>query len=256
MASLDERKAYGNALREYLLDKGDRLSPVDNARAQHNPLRVLDSKEEGIDEVLEDAPRSDEHIGKESKAHFNLFRKCLDKVGVKHKTDKRLVRGLDYYNLSVFEWQPLHETARQSSICGGGRYDGLLESLGSPPYSGTGMAAGMERIIELMEDKDDQSTPDVFIGMTGQAFDEELIFNMSEGMRDKGMSVVTSMRKYKISTFYKQADKSRARMALLIGTSEKEDSSISMKLLSTGEQSTVPQDGFIRHVLEKLGRTD
>ena len=255
LGSLDERKAYGEALREYLLDKGDRLSPVDRARAQHNPLRVLDSKEEGIDEVLEEAPRSDEHIGGESIDHFEKFLRCLRHQRVDYKIDKRLVRGLDYYNLSVFEWLPLHATGRQSAVCGGGRYDGLLESLGSPPYPGTGMAAGMERIIELMKIKDDQSSPDVFFGMTGQAYNQKLIFELSERMRDNDISVVTSMRKYKISTFYKQADKSRARIALLIGVREKEDSSISMKLLSTGEQLSVPQDGFIRLVLEKLGRS-
>lgn len=259
LGGLEERRAYADELRGYLAGRADSLSATDRARVRANPLRVLDSKEEGIDEVLAEAPVMKSHIGKDSQEHFESFRRCLDNEGIAHRVDDRLVRGLEYYTLTVFEWAPKGDERRQSAVCGGGRYDGLAEALGSDPCPGTGMAAGVERILEMMLEGTERRVPDVYIGMSGQVYEDEgsriRLLEMSEQLRKAGFSVETCMTRVKISMFFQLANESGASLAALVGKREHARKEISIKSMATGVQDDpVPQAGLADRVKSMLKR--
>lgn len=261
LGGLEERRAYAEELRGYLAGRADSLSATDRMRVNANPLRVLDSKEDGIDEVLAEAPAMSKHVGDESRMHFDSFVGFLHDNGIRHRVDDRLVRGLEYYTLTVFEWIPKGDTRRQSAVCGGGRYDGLAEALGSDPCPGTGMAAGIERIMEMMDDGAKRYAPDVFIGMTGKVYKSERklmsLLEMSQKLRNAGFSVETCMTKVKISTFFQLANESGARLAALIGEREDAKGEISIKSMATGIQDDpVSQDGLVDEVKSMLQRED
>ncbi len=257
LGGLEERRAYAEELRGYLASREGSLSATDRMRVNANPLRVLDSKEEGIDEVLAEAPAMSKHIGDKSQRHFDSFLGFLDDNGIDHREDDRLVRGLEYYTLTVFEWIPKGDTRRQSAVCGGGRYDGLAEALGSDPCPGTGMAAGVERILEMMDGGTERSVPDVYIGMTGQVYEDKAsrirLLEMSEQLRKAGFSVETCMTRVKISLFFQLANESGARLAALVGKREQARKEISIKSMATGVQDDpVPQDELVDRVKSML----
>lgn len=197
------------------------------------------------------------HIGDKSQRHFDSFLGFLDDNGIDHREDDRLVRGLEYYTLTVFEWIPKGDTRRQSAVCGGGRYDGLAEALGSDPCPGTGMAAGVERILEMMDGGTERSVPDVYIGMTGQVYEDKAsrirLLEMSEQLRKAGFSVETCMTRVKISMFFQLANESGARLAALVGKREQARKEISIKSMATGVQDDpVPQDELVDRVKSML----
>ena len=255
LGSAAERADFRDALRKYLAGNLDSLSETDRERAGQNPLRVLDSKEPGVAELVARGPSLGDHLGDGSRAHVGEVLAGLDALGIGYVVDGTLVRGLDYYTLTGYEWQGKGVDRRQNTICGGGRYDGLMEMIGTRPVPGTGMAAGMERILELMGGAGERTGPDVFVAMVGDAHDPERLRRVAEGLRDDGLSVFAAFRGGKIRTLMKQAEGNGARTLALIGKREMEDGTITVKPLGTGggEQS-VAVDGCAAHVRALLGK--
>ncbi|MFP3014519.1 MAG: histidine--tRNA ligase [Arsenophonus sp.] len=246
IGSLSERIKYRNALviffqkYEYKLDKDARY------RLLTNPLRILDSKSPKIQKLLNDAPLISDYLGDDSKLHFRDLCKLLDSCGVQYKINQRLVRGLDYYNRTVFEWVT-DVLGAQGTVCAGGRYDGLVEQLGGIPTSGVGFSMGMERIVLLVR----QINPDFIIKYdTVDAYliscceiSKSDILVLAEKIRDQ-MPNLKLMTHHGNGNFKKQliqANKYQAKIALILGENEYQSGEITIKNLRTGEQQKISQ---------------
>ncbi|MBE0444720.1 MAG: histidine--tRNA ligase [Psychrobacter sp.] len=252
LGELDERHAYRQALVTYLTDKQDQLDDDSKRRLTTNPLRILDSKEASTQAILADAPKLAEFLGAESVAHFEQVQKYLTELGIDFEINPHLVRGLDYYNKTVFEWVT-DKLGSQATVCAGGRYDGLvgqLKSIGTdsnkPVKSepAVGFAMGLERLLLLMEavapiaalpacDVFVVAHPEVYSAGIGYA--QRLRYSRPD-LRVK-MASATSLKAQ-----MKKADKSGAAMTVIIAQQELEDNTISIKDMQTGEQQTVATD--------------
>ena len=252
LGELDERHAYREALVTYLTDKQEQLDDDSKRRLTTNPLRILDSKEASTQAVLADAPKLADFLGAESVAHFEQVQAYLTDLGISFEINPHLVRGLDYYNKTVFEWVT-DKLGSQATVCAGGRYDGLigqLKSIGSdsskPMKSepAVGFAMGLERLLLLMEavapiadvpacDVFVVAHPDVYGAGIGYA--QRLRYSRPD-VRVK-MASATSLKAQ-----MKKADKSGAALTVIIAQQELDDQTISIKDMQTGEQQTVAQD--------------
>ena len=252
LGELDERYAYREALVTYLTDKKDQLDEDSKRRLTTNPLRILDSKEASTQAVLADAPKLADFLGEESVAHFEQVKAYLTALNIDFEINPHLVRGLDYYNKTVFEWVT-DKLGSQATVCAGGRYDGLIGQLksigtdGSNPVKsepGVGFAMGLERLLLLMEAVApiaDMPACDVFVVAhpdvysAGISYAQNLRYNRSD-VRVK-MASATSLKAQ-----MKKADKSGAALTVIIAQQELDDNTISVKDMQTGEQQTVAQD--------------
>ena len=256
LGELDERHAYREALVAYLTDKQDQLDEDSKRRLTTNPLRILDSKEASTQALLVDAPKLAEFLGAESKAHFEQVQAYLTALGIEFVINPHLVRGLDYYNKTVFEWVT-DKLGSQATVCAGGRYDGLigqLKSIGSPDDKvhnkpvksepAVGFAMGLERLLLLIEavapiaelpacDVFVVAHPEVYSAGIGYA--QELRYSRPD-LRVK-MASATSLKAQ-----MKKADKSGAALTVIIAQQELDDNTISIKDMQTGEQQTVATD--------------
>ncbi|MCB5162804.1 histidine--tRNA ligase [Marinomonas algarum] len=253
-----EREAYKAALVEYLTEFKDVLDEDSQRRLSTNPLRILDSKEAATQAVLKDAPNLEDFIGDESQAHFERLQAILTANGVSFVINSRLVRGLDYYGKTVFEWVTTHLGA-QATVCAGGRYDGLVEQLGGKATPAVGFAMGIERLVLLLETLDlipDEAkfATDVFIMSMGDEA-ELSSFVLAETLRQEAPDLVV-LRHCGGGNFknqMKKADKSAARFTVILGQDEVAGGVCQVKNMSTGVQETLPLNdvaGFIgRHTL-------
>jgi histidyl-tRNA synthetase len=250
LGSNEARALYKEALVNYLELHEDKLDADSKRRMKTNPLRVLDSKNPDVQSVLVDAPKLSEHLDDESVAHFAKLQQYLDAAGIKYVINERLVRGLDYYNRTVFEWVT-SSLGAQGTICAGGRYDGLVEQLGGKSTPAVGFAMGLERIIlmlnELELNDDVQADVDVYSVLVGE--DTDIAgFKMAELIRTE-LPSVKMMHHCGAGNFKKQmkrADKSGAKVALIIGETELQDNSVTIKdLQGKAEQQTVAMDQLI-----------
>ncbi|MBB3106388.1 histidyl-tRNA synthetase [Psychrobacter luti] len=267
LGELDERHAYREALVAYLTDKQDQLDEDSKRRLTTNPLRILDSKEAITQALLVDAPKLADFLGAESKAHFEQVQAYLTALGIEFEINPHLVRGLDYYNKTVFEWVT-DKLGSQATVCAGGRYDGLigqLKSIGTPDDKGynkpvksepaVGFAMGLERLLLLIEavapiaelpacDVFVVAHPEVYSAGIGYA--QALRYSRPD-LRVK-MASATSLKAQ-----MKKADKSGAALTVIIAQQELDDNTISIKNMQTGEQQTVAADwlsnkeNFVRH---------
>lgn len=252
LGELDERHAYREALVAYLTDKKDQLDEDSKRRLTTNPLRILDSKEANTQALLAEAPKLVEFLGAESKAHFEQVQAYLTALGIEFEINPHLVRGLDYYNKTVFEWVT-DKLGSQATVCAGGRYDGLvgqLKSIGTsddkPVKSepAVGFAMGLERLLLLI----DAVAPfaelpacDVFVVAHPEVYSEGISYAQDlrysrPDLRVK-MASATSLKAQ-----MKKADKSGAALTVIIAQQELDDNTISIKDMQTGEQKTVAQD--------------
>ena len=246
----DERRAYRDELVAFLRANFDALDADSQNRVDTNPLRVLDSKSPQTQALLADAPTLYDFLGAESIAHFEALKAGLDDAGIAFRVNPRLVRGLDYYNRTVFEWTTEHLGA-QGTICGGGRYDGLVEQLGGKPTPGVGFALGVERVLLLVEalgqiPADLQRDADVFMMATSDA-GEATIRRLARELRahsDQRVAVLHGGGSFK--SRMKKADRSGARVLVLLGDDEQANAQVSLKpLRGQGEQITIAQDGWL-----------
>ena len=250
LGSNEARALYKEALVAFLVQHEDKLDEDSKRRMLTNPLRVLDSKNPDVQTLLVDAPKLSEHLDAESIVHFEQLQKYLDSVGIKYVINERLVRGLDYYNRTVFEWVTTSLGA-QGTICAGGRYDGLVEQLGGKSTPAVGFAMGLERIVLMLEtlalNDDVKSDVDIYSVLVGEGTDTAG-FKIAELIRSE-LPALKMMHHCGGGNFKKQmkrADKSGARIALIIGESELDNNCVTIKELhGNAPQQTVAMDEII-----------
>jgi histidyl-tRNA synthetase len=233
-----ERHAHRAALVRYFESHADALDADAKRRLHANPLRILDSKNPAMQPVVAGAPRLVDQLGEASRAHFEALQALLAEAGIAFEVNARLVRGLDYYNRTVFEWVT-DALGAQGTVAGGGRYDGLFEQLGGKPTPACGFAIGVERMVLLMsEQAQARTTPDAYIVHAGDAA-APLARRVAEQLRDAGHAVTLHAGGGSFKSQMKTADASGAPYALIIGDEEAARASVAVKPLRCGEQFTV-----------------
>jgi len=226
------RAAYRERLVDYLRGQHAVLDEDSRRRLDTNPLRVLDSKNPAMHGVIAQAPSLLDHLDGESAAHFARVKAELDDAGIAYRVNPRLVRGLDYYTRTVFEW--VSDTlGAQGTVCAGGRYDGLVEQLGGQPTPAVGFALGMERLVELAARHGSAAADDAplaYLVMLGDAAERRGAL-LAERLRDAGLTVESNLGGGSLKSQMKRADRSRARYALLLGEAELAAGVVSVKAL-------------------------
>ncbi len=234
LGTSESRREHHQALTAYFERHKDDLDKDSRDRLGRNPLRILDSKNPDMKELVSAAPVTTDYLDAESEAHFSLLRQLLDQAGITYRVNPRLVRGLDYYSKTVFEWVT-DKLGAQGTVCGGGRYDGLVSQLGGKPTPAIGCAIGMERLLELYEVCGGQTVrnnPDAYLVAVGG---DVLLpaFALIEGLRDELPSVTVEMNcgGGSFKSQMKRADRSGAAVALILGEEEVAERTIGIKAL-------------------------
>lgn len=230
-----ERAIYRDAIRTYLMERFDDLSEDSKRRVETNPMRVLDSKLD--DAVLDGAPVPLDFLGEDARRHFQAVRDGLDAVGIPYVLDDKLVRGLDYYTRTVWEYVPTGYEAAQTSVGGGGRYDGLFELLGGKPTPAVGLAMGIDRILLASTKHDEGHALDAFVVVTDDELRPEARLLTSQ-LRTRGLRIDMTDTQRSVKAQFKEADRSNARVAVVVGA-EWARREVTIKDLDNAEQDTV-----------------
>ncbi|MFH4666351.1 histidine--tRNA ligase [Vibrio cidicii] len=255
IGSLEARANYRSALIEFLEQHIEVLDEDCKRRMHTNPLRVLDSKNPEVQAILGDAPRLADYLDEESKQHFVGLCELLDAAGIEYTVNQRLVRGLDYYNRTVFEWIT-ESLGSQGTVCGGGRYDGLVEQLGGKPTPAVGFAMGLERLVlmlETLELTDVRRSVDVYVVTAGEGT-MMAGMKLAEQLRESlpGVRVMNHFGGGNFKKQFKRADKVGAVVALVLGENEVADSTVVLKDLAGGEQNTYAQAEVAAKIAELI----
>jgi histidyl-tRNA synthetase len=257
IGSLDARAKYKEALTAYLEQFKDQLDEDCQRRMYSNPMRVLDSKNPDVQALLNDAPTLPDYLDEESKQHFAGLCAFLDNAGISYKINPRLVRGLDYYNRTVFEWVT-NSLGAQGTVCAGGRYDGLVEQLGGHSAPGVGFAMGLERLVLLVQavnpDFNADKAVDVYLISSGEGT-QMAAMTLAETLRDAAPQL-RLMTNYGGGNFKKQfarADKWGAHIALVLGETEVAAGQVVVKDLRNGEQQTIAQAEAAAYLVKLIG---
>ncbi|AUL99269.1 histidine--tRNA ligase [Zoogloeaceae bacteirum Par-f-2] len=232
LGSAEERAQHRAALIAYLERHQARLDEDGRRRLYTNPLRILDTKNPDLQDLVEAAPRLADYLGEASRAHFEAVLDLLKDAGIPFRINHRLVRGLDYYNRTVFEWVTTRLGA-QGTVCAGGRYDGLVAQLGGKPAPAAGFAMGVERLLALWRESGGgiaRMTPDVYVVHVGEAA-RRLAFRAAEALRTHGFAVVLHCGEGSFKSQMKKADASGAAVALVIGEDEAAAGEVGLKPL-------------------------
>ena len=253
LGSSTARAAYRERLVAYFSARQDELDEDSQRRLHSNPLRILDTKNPAMRAVVAGAPLLLEHLDPESAAHFAGLRALLDSAGVAYEVNPRLVRGLDYYSQTVFEWVT-DTLGAQGTICAGGRYDGLIEQLGGQRTPGVGFAMGMERLVTMLAARGttgaDQA-PDAYLILVGEAAQQQGLA-LAEQLRDQlpGLRLRMHCGGGGFKAQFRRADHSGARFALILGEDEARSGSIALKPLreAQGEQRSLLQNQLAAHL--------
>jgi histidyl-tRNA synthetase len=232
LGQLDERRAHRDALVAHFEAHADALDEDGRRRLHSNPLRILDSKHPAMQAIVEAAPRLIDFLGPESLAHLQGVRDVLDAAGLAYRINPRLVRGMDYYNLTVFEWTT-DRLGAQGTVCGGGRYDTLVEQLGGKPAPGVGFAIGLERLLLLLAEAGVAPPPEAPIAYAVLPEADLLAPAMVaiEALREAGVSVLMHAGGHSMKAQFKRADASGARFALVFGRDEVARGEVALKPL-------------------------
>ena len=242
LGSSEDRARYREALVAYLRERFDQLDDDSKRRLERNPLRVLDSKDAGTRAALKDAPVLSDFLGDDAKAHFEGLCAALDHAGVAYQLNPALVRGLDYYGKTVFEWIT-DDLGAQGTVCAGGRYDGLVEQLGGRATPAVGFAMGLERLVLLLEQQRPELRPQADIYVIAPD-DKTAALLLSETLRDAlpTLKIQTHCGAGGLKAQMKKADKSGARFALILAEQEVAKGVVGIKpLRGNGEQQEVAQ---------------
>jgi histidyl-tRNA synthetase len=257
IGSLEARANYRDALVAFLEQHKDKLDEDCKRRMYSNPLRVLDSKNPDIQALLNDAPELGDYLDEESREHFAGLCELLEQSGIPYTVNQRLVRGLDYYNRTVFEWVT-HSLGSQGTVCAGGRYDGLVEQLGGRATPAVGFAMGLERLVLLVQavnpDFKAPATVDAYVISSG-AGTQSAAMQLAEKLRD-ALPELKVMTNYGGGNFKKQfarADKWGARVALVLGEDEVANQQVVVKDLQSGTQETLAQSEIAARLASMLG---
>lgn len=254
LGSSEARAAYRDALVAYLRERFDQLDEDSQRRLTTNPLRILDSKNEATQAVLVGAPTLGDYLDEESRLHFEGVKARLDAAGIRYQINHKLVRGLDYYNRTVFEWVT-DKLGAQGTVCAGGRYDGLVTQLGGKATPGVGFAMGVERLVLLLETlellpAELNRAADVYVCAFGEAA-ELAALTLVERLRDElpGLRLLLNTGGGSFKSQFKKADKSGARYALILGDDELAGRVVGCKpLRDDSEQQSVAWDALAEHL--------
>ncbi|MDA9766902.1 histidine--tRNA ligase [Candidatus Thioglobus sp.] len=256
LGSKESRSAYRNILAAFFNENISQLDEDSLRRLKTNPLRILDSKNKDLELLISNAPKMIDHLDDESKEHFTILKTYLDNLDIPYEVNPKLVRGLDYYNQTVFEWIS-NDLGSQGTICGGGRYDGLVEKMGGSPTPAIGFAMGLERIALLIQDKKSQIVIKrcqlyfVALGDKAQIESMKLSKKILQALPNITLSNDLSMGSLKSQM--KKADKSNADFALILGEEELSNNQLSIKpLKGQGVQQSIKLEGIIQHLQEIL----
>ena len=267
LGSLESRTAYRAILVDYLWEHVNELDEDSRRRLESNPLRVLDSKNPAMRDLIQAAPKLTEHLDEESQGHFDTLRRILDGAGLEYTINPCLVRGLDYYGKTVFEWVT-DKLGAQGTVCAGGRFDGLVEQLGGKPTPAVGFAMGVERLVSLLEAEQvpqEQYCPHAYLVLVGDAAQQQGLL-LAERLRDALplLRLETHCGGGSFKSQFKKADKSGARLALILGEEEVSNAAIGIKFLRKGsrdgageaEQLMLPQAEAEVFLAEYLAKCD
>lgn len=259
LGQLGERQAHRTALIAHL-EKHRQVLDEDGLRRMYtNPLRVLDSKNPAMQQMADEAPRLFDFLGGPSRAHFEGLCRRLDDAGIAYTINPRMVRGLDYYNLTVFEWVT-DRLGAQATVCGGGRYDDLIALLGGKPAPAVGFAIGMERLLDLWEQSIQMPVrPECQVYFIHQGEPaQRMAMRLAETLRDHGMRVIVHAGATGFKAQFKRADNSGAAIAVILGEEEVASGQASVKALrlvdgqGQGEQQRVPMDALVTYLKDKV----
>ena len=256
LGSSESRSSYKELLQKFLNKNQSRLDEDSLRRLNRNPLRILDSKNQEMAGLIAEAPKMIDHLDEESKLHFSILKNYLDSLGINYKVNPKLVRGLDYYNKTVFEWIS-NDLGSQGTICGGGRYDGLVEKMGGNSTPAIGFAIGIERIALLINDLKNRiakNKPHIYFIVLGEKSQIESM-RLSKKIIEALPSLIISndISMGSIKSQMKKADKSNADFALILGEEELSNKQLSFKpLKGQGDQQLIKLEGIIQHLQEIL----
>ena len=256
IGSLDARAAYREALVAFLEQHKDVLDEDCLRRMYSNPLRVLDSKNPEVQALLNDAPKLHDYLDEESREHFAGVCQFLDDAGISYRINQRLVRGLDYYNRTVFEWVT-SSLGAQGTVCAGGRYDGLVEQLGGRATPAVGFAMGLERLVLLVQsvvpDFEPVNKVDVYVISSGQGV-QSAAMQLAETLRDQAPSlkIMTNFGGGNFKKQFARADKNGAKVALVLGEDEVSNGQVVIKDLARGEQKLVSSQDVLAELQAAL----
>ncbi|MDP1525122.1 MAG: histidine--tRNA ligase [Rhodocyclaceae bacterium] len=258
LGEAEERAKHRADLIAYLEKHVDQLDEDGKRRLHTNPLRILDTKNPALQPIVEAAPKLIDYLGEASLKHFEGVQQLLKDAAIPYRINPRLVRGLDYYNLTVFEWVT-EALGAQGTVCAGGRYDGLVAQLGGKPAPACGFAMGIERLMALLEAQGgllEGMAPDVYVVHLGEAAGR-LAFRAAEMLRDTGCRVVTHMGGGSFKSQFKRADASGAQLALIVGDDEAAKNEVTIKPLRVeAEQQRVSLDEMADRVSDWLYGAD
>jgi len=254
LGTSDERSDYRNELVEYLSAHSEQLDEDSQRRLNTNPLRILDSKNPAMQELLADAPQLWDQLGEDSKAHFEATTATLDAAGIEYRINYRLVRGLDYYNKTVFEWVT-DKLGAQGTVCAGGRYDGLVQQLGGRDTPGIGFAMGIERLLSLIEElapPQDLPSPHAYMVLVGERAQQAGLI-LAERLRDElpGLRLVSNCGGGSFKSQFKKADKSGAAFAVILGEDELDKGVVGLKPLRGTEDQIQAKQSELGGLLAK-----
>lgn len=252
------RAEYHKALREYFGAHKDELCDTCNSRLEKNPMRILDCKSPICSKIAEGAPKITDYLCDECREHFAQVQKYLDVAGVEYSVNPTIVRGLDYYTKTVFEFVTDFIGA-QGTVCGGGRYDGLIEELGGKHLPSLGFAMGIERLLMLMDKQGIEipkpSTCDLYVATMGDKAKEKA-FSLIKSVRDSGLIAETDVVGRGLRPQMKYADKIGAKFSVVLGDNEIEQNSAEVKNMTTGEKTTLALDETFADKFAVLQLTD
>ena len=242
------RAGYRDALKQFLKPHFDELSEISKRRFNTNPLRILDSKNKKEQTILKNGPKISDYYTKDDKEHFNEVKTYLKAMNIPFTINSGLVRGLDYYTKTVFEITS-NELGSQDALLGGGRYDSLVETLGGKPTPGIGFAAGIERILLLINEenfKEHKPVPDIYlICLDKKGIPASL--NIAKKLRLKGLNIISDPIRRSMKAQMRDANKLRARYVLILGESELKDNTILFKNLESGKQESIKQEKIVKY---------
>ena len=255
IGSMEDRKKYKEELQSYFAGKERSLTEEDRRRLKINPLRLLDSKDEDAQILVSLAPKLEDVMSTESKEKFETLLSYLDELNVPYERNSYLVRGLDYYTHTVFEFWSKKDGA-QNATGGGGRYDGLVELMGGQPTPAIGFAAGIERTIEYMKElgvrPPNKDRIHIFVAQLGDVAKKRSLSLLAE-LRDRGINTFGSVGKGSIKSQMRVADRMQARYSLILGQIEVQEGTIILRDMDRGSQETIPIDNIVEILVKKIG---
>jgi histidyl-tRNA synthetase len=256
LGTIESRIVYRRELLRYLETQRDRLDEDSLRRLDKNPLRILDSKNPDMQKVIAAAPSLYDHLDDASREHFARLGDYLRQAGIPFAVNPRLVRGLDYYTRTVFEWTT-ERLGAQSTVCAGGRYDGLVEQLGGKAAPAAGFAIGMERLAELLAQQAGEypeAQPQAYLVLLGEVAEKQGLA-LAERLRDAGLRIECNCGSGGLKAQLKRADRSAAHYALLLGEEEARNASVTVKDLRGSEaQVQVAQNALTDFLKQRTGR--